>query len=91
VDRLVDDLKKADDIRKKRVKKADDEDITYINDKNKQFNQKLARYYNKVWSIVLYVHHVLDILTGRIVHNRDQRQFRARHDDMIFIHPTFAS
>jgi len=50
VDRLVDDLKKADDVRKRRVKKGDDEDITYINDKNKQFNQKLARYYNKYTS-----------------------------------------
>ncbi|EPS38186.1 hypothetical protein H072_7929 [Dactylellina haptotyla CBS 200.50] len=50
VDKLVADLKKADDIRIKRQKKGDDDDITYINDKNKQFNQKLSRYYNKYTS-----------------------------------------
>ncbi|KAF3938223.1 hypothetical protein ABW19_dt0204550 [Dactylella cylindrospora] len=50
VDRLVADLKKADEVRIKRQKKGDDDDITYINDKNKQFNQKLARYYNKYTS-----------------------------------------
>ncbi|KAF3924930.1 hypothetical protein ABW21_db0208499 [Orbilia brochopaga] len=50
VDRLVADLKKADEVRVKRQKKGDDDDITYINDKNKQFNQKLARYYNKYTS-----------------------------------------
>ncbi|KAF3906175.1 hypothetical protein ABW20_dc0100848 [Dactylellina cionopaga] len=50
VDKLVADLKKADEIRIKRQKKGDDDDITYINDKNKQFNQKLARYYNKYTS-----------------------------------------
>ncbi|KAK6501669.1 hypothetical protein TWF481_009498 [Arthrobotrys musiformis] len=50
VERLVTDLKKADEVRKKRQKKGDDDDITYINDKNKQFNQKLARYYNKYTS-----------------------------------------
>ncbi|KAF3915283.1 hypothetical protein AA313_de0201426 [Arthrobotrys entomopaga] len=47
VDKLVKELKKADEVRIKRQKKGDDDDITYINDKNKQFNQKLARYYNK--------------------------------------------
>ncbi|KAK6358393.1 hypothetical protein TWF730_007729 [Orbilia blumenaviensis] len=50
VDRLVSDLRKADEVRTKRQKKGDDDDITYINDKNKQFNQKLARYYNKYTS-----------------------------------------
>jgi len=50
VDRLVTDLKKADEVRMKRQKKGDDDDITYINDKNKHFNQKLARYYNKYTS-----------------------------------------
>lgn len=52
VDRLVADLQKAEE---KRLKKrrdrglVDDEgDVTYINDKNKIFNQKLARFYNKV-------------------------------------------
>ena len=52
VDRLVADLKKADDIRMKKRRDRgigeDDPDVTYINDKNKQFNQKLARFYNKV-------------------------------------------
>ncbi|KAI0879562.1 SYF2 splicing factor-domain-containing protein [Hypoxylon argillaceum] len=52
VDRLVDDLKKAEDerLRKRRQRMAqngDDGDVTYINEKNKQFNQKLARFYNK--------------------------------------------
>ncbi|KAL8946622.1 MAG: hypothetical protein Q9222_007013 [Ikaeria aurantiellina] len=51
VDRLVGDIKKAEEVRlrKRRERGKDDEqgDITYINDKNKQFNQKLARFYNK--------------------------------------------
>ncbi|GAW11138.1 hypothetical protein ANO14919_004800 [Xylariales sp. No.14919] len=52
VDRLVDDLKRAEDarLRKRRERMAqngDDDDITYINEKNKQFNQKLSRFYNK--------------------------------------------
>ncbi|KAI1159067.1 SYF2 splicing factor-domain-containing protein [Nemania serpens] len=52
VDRLVDDLKRAEDarMRKRRERMAqngDDGDVTYINEKNKQFNQKLARFYNK--------------------------------------------
>ncbi|KAI9672715.1 MAG: pre-mRNA-splicing factor syf2 [Alyxoria varia] len=51
VDRLVGDLKKAEEIRmkkrKERGKEDDDGDITFINEKNKQFNQKLARFYNK--------------------------------------------
>ncbi|KAI4141757.1 MAG: hypothetical protein LQ340_007548 [Diploschistes diacapsis] len=51
VDRLVNDLKKADDARMRkrrdRGKGGDDPDVTFINDKNKQFNQKLARFYNK--------------------------------------------
>ena len=52
VDRLVADLQKAEDMRlkKRRERKGedDDPDVTYINEKNKQFNQKLARFYNKV-------------------------------------------
>lgn len=52
VDRLVNDLKKAEETRlrkrRDRGKGDDDGDITFINDKNKQFNQKLARFYNKV-------------------------------------------
>ncbi|KAI1191325.1 SYF2 splicing factor-domain-containing protein [Nemania serpens] len=52
VDRLVDDLKRAEEarMRKRRermAKNGDDGDVTYINEKNKQFNQKLARFYNK--------------------------------------------
>ncbi|CAL8580994.1 Pre-mRNA-splicing factor SYF2 [Xanthoria parietina] len=51
VDRLVSDIKKAEEVRLKkrrdRGKGEDEGDITYINDKNKQFNQKLARFYNK--------------------------------------------
>ncbi|KAI1180204.1 SYF2 splicing factor-domain-containing protein [Nemania sp. FL0916] len=52
VDRLVEDLKRAEDsrMRKRRERMAqngDDGDVTYINEKNKQFNQKLARFYNK--------------------------------------------
>ncbi|KAL9085286.1 MAG: hypothetical protein Q9159_004795 [Coniocarpon cinnabarinum] len=50
VDKLVSELKKAEEVRlrKMRQRKGDeDEDVTYINDKNKQFNQKLARFYNK--------------------------------------------
>ena len=52
VDRLVTDLRKAEEVRLKkrrdRGKGEEEGDITYINDKNKQFNQKLARFYNKV-------------------------------------------
>jgi pre-mRNA-splicing factor SYF2 len=52
IDRLVNDLKKADEVslKKRRDRMAangDDADVTYINEKNKQFNQKLARFYNK--------------------------------------------
>lgn len=51
VDRLVGDLQKAEENRLKKRRErgqGDDEgDVTYINDKNKRFNQKLARFYNK--------------------------------------------
>lgn len=50
VDRLVADLRKAEEVRlKKRKERRGEEepDVTYINEKNKQFNQKLARFYNK--------------------------------------------
>ncbi|CAJ2509911.1 Uu.00g058110.m01.CDS01 [Anthostomella pinea] len=52
VDRLVADLKKAEEqrLRKRRERMAqngDEGDITYINEKNKQFNNKLSRFYNK--------------------------------------------
>ncbi|KAF7161821.1 hypothetical protein CNMCM5623_007286 [Aspergillus felis] len=51
VDKLVADLRKAEEVRlkKRRERRGGDEepDVTYINEKNKQFNQKLARFYNK--------------------------------------------
>jgi len=52
VDRLVDDLRRAEEQRLKKrrermAKNGDDGDVTYINEKNKQFNQKLARFYDK--------------------------------------------
>ncbi|KAK4179259.1 SYF2 splicing factor-domain-containing protein [Triangularia setosa] len=53
VDRLVEDLRKAEEasLKKRRERQAkngeDNGDVTYINEKNKQFNQKLARFYNK--------------------------------------------
>ena len=52
VDRLVKDLQKGEEIRLKKRKErlgadANDGDITFINDKNKLFNQKLARFYDK--------------------------------------------
>ena len=54
VDRLVNDLKKAEETRLKKRKDRgrgdEDGDVTYINEKNKQFNQKLARFYNKYTS-----------------------------------------
>lgn len=54
VDRLVEDIKKAEEVRlqKRRARGRADamdngDDVTYINEKNKQFNMKLARFYNK--------------------------------------------
>lgn len=47
VDRLVKDLKDAEDKRMARRRGGDDDDVTYVNDKNKQFNQKLERAYGK--------------------------------------------
>ncbi|KAB8239494.1 pre-mRNA-splicing factor SYF2 [Aspergillus alliaceus] len=50
VDRLVGDLRKAEEaqLKRRRERRGDEEgDVTYINEKNKQFNQKLARFYNK--------------------------------------------
>ena len=53
VDRMVKDLQQAEEARLKKRrerlgKDGDDGDVTYINEKNKLFNQKLARFYNKV-------------------------------------------
>jgi pre-mRNA-splicing factor SYF2 len=55
VDRLVSELRKAEEarLRKRRERLQDDDtggDVTYINKKNKQFNEKLARFYNKYTS-----------------------------------------
>ncbi|KAL7923925.1 SYF2 splicing factor domain-containing protein [Trichoderma austrokoningii] len=52
IDRLVKDLQRAEDVRLKKRKErmaqnGEDGDVTYINEKNKQFNQKLSRFYNK--------------------------------------------
>ena len=52
VDRLVADIKKAEEVRLKKRRdrgRAEEgaEDVTFINEKNKQFNMKLARFYNK--------------------------------------------
>lgn len=57
VDRLVGDLQKAEDerLRKRKARRGDEEaDVTYINEKNKHFNQKLARFYNKVCTVPPY-------------------------------------
>lgn len=63
VDKLVMDIKKAEEVRlrkrKERGRGEEEGDITYINDKNKQFNQKLARFYNKVGSYFVCVTFVL--------------------------------
>ncbi len=55
VDRLVADINRAEaqSLKKRKErqgKNGDDGDITYINEKNKQFNQKLARFYDKYTS-----------------------------------------
>ncbi|KAF1994084.1 hypothetical protein P154DRAFT_476554 [Amniculicola lignicola CBS 123094] len=51
IDRLVNDLKAGERARLKkradRGAKEDDGNVTYINHKNKQFNEKLARFYNR--------------------------------------------
>lgn len=55
VDRLVGDLQKAEEVRlkKRRERRGEEEpDVTFINEKNKQFNQKLSRFYNKVRACV---------------------------------------
>ena len=51
VDRLVEDLRKAEEMRmKKRTARRgaqEESDVTYINEKNKQFNMKLSRFYDR--------------------------------------------
>lgn len=71
VDRLVNDIQKAEEVRLKKRKERrgdDDADVTYINEKNRQFNQKLARFYNKV-SVPLFCFCVIVSLTFFLVHN----------------------
>lgn len=59
VDRLVADLQKAEQTRLKKFRDRgrgeEEEDVTYINDKNKKFNQQLSRFYNKVCDFVFAV------------------------------------
>ena len=76
VDRLVGDIQKAEEVRLKKRKERrggdDDSDVTYINEKNKQFNQKLARFYNKV---SLHLNSQQWLCTNILsVHNGDPRQ-----------------
>ena len=51
VDRLVEDLRKAEEVRmqkrKKRGQQEEGGDVSYINEKNKQFNMKLGRFYDR--------------------------------------------
>lgn len=76
VDRLVTDLRKAEETRLKkrrdRGKGEDDADVTYINEKNKLFNKKLDRFYNKVRKI-LWQSKEPFALTAAIVYCGDQR------------------
>jgi len=75
VDRLVTDLRKAEEtrLRKRRDRgKGDDEgDVTYINDANQRFNKKLARFYNKVSVVLRFSMRRTDKTT---VHRRDSGQ-----------------
>lgn len=84
VDRLVADLQQAEDkrlkLRKERGQDKDEGDVTYINEKNKNFNNKLARFYNKVCSAIFGSARLL--LTRITVHHRDSRVFRARYHDL---------
>uniref|UniRef100_A0A060T5C2 Pre-mRNA-splicing factor SYF2 n=1 Tax=Blastobotrys adeninivorans TaxID=409370 RepID=A0A060T5C2_BLAAD len=47
VDRLVKNLRADDERRMKRRRGNEDGNVTYINEKNKHFNQKLSRHYDK--------------------------------------------
>ncbi|KAG6021620.1 hypothetical protein E4U40_005150 [Claviceps sp. LM458 group G5] len=52
VDRLVAHSRRAEELRLEKrketmAKNEDEEDVTYINENNKQCNQKLARFYDK--------------------------------------------
>ena len=84
VDKLVDNLRKAEEVRlkKRRDRRGDDDgDVTYINEKNKQFNQKLARFYNKVcFKFDPSLGTQANPLT---VYYGNSRQLRAWYDDLI--------
>lgn len=79
IDRLVGDLRQAEDTRMRRRKGGDEEDVTYINDKNKQFNQKLARYYNKVSLCAHSLCYLSTWTDDHAVYRRNQGQFRKRN------------
>lgn len=68
VDRLVNDLKKAEEVRNKRKRNGDEDDVTYINDKNKRFNKKLSRFYDGV--SVFRFWGELGLLTWCSIHRR---------------------
>jgi pre-mRNA-splicing factor SYF2 len=86
VDRLVKDLQQAEDARLKKRKErmganGEDGDVTYINEKNKNFNNKLNRFYNKVCLPISGYHGAYANFYS--VHRRDSGQFRAWYDDLI--------
>jgi pre-mRNA-splicing factor SYF2 len=88
VDRLVKDLQQAEDARLKKRKErmgqnGEDGDVTYINEKNKQFNQKLNRFYNKVCLVLMFFQ--IAIMLTFPVHRRNSGQFRAWYNDIDFI------
>ncbi|CCJ29980.1 unnamed protein product [Pneumocystis jirovecii] len=49
IDRLVDDLNKQEEMRKKSRRRfdPDNEDVSYINERNANFNRKISRFYDK--------------------------------------------
>ncbi|KAG4303230.1 hypothetical protein PCK1_000568 [Pneumocystis canis] len=49
IDRLVDDLNKQEEMRNKSRKRfdPDNEDVSYINERNANFNRKISRFYDK--------------------------------------------
>jgi pre-mRNA-splicing factor SYF2 len=86
VDKLVNDLRKAEEVRlKKRKERRGDEegDVTYINEKNKQFNQKLARFYNKVCIALLPYIWLLPVTNSFPVYHRDPGQLRTWYHDLM--------
>ncbi|KAJ5885562.1 hypothetical protein N7504_011398 [Penicillium tannophilum] len=67
IDRLVGDIHKAEEVRLKK-KRKERRDVTYINEKNKQFNQKLARFYNK--GCYCYFRFYKSVLSDTFSHTR---------------------